>query len=95
MRYISKQWTINFRDFFKSLFYGAVVPFLVTIQGVIEAGGIGNIDWKLIGQIAIGSIIAHLIRKFTEPTKTIEVKTLDNNGGSNPPPMGDPLKPIK
>lgn len=108
IKYISKQWSLTARDWLKSLFYGAIVPALVTIQGIIEAGGINDINWSLIAKVAIGSILAHLIRKLVEPTKKVEITKLadaddgDNNGGNvdgsgdtNPPPIGDPLKPRK
>lgn len=98
IRYVAKQWTVKGRDILKSLFYGAVVPALVTIQGVIEAGGISDIDWSLIFKISLGSIIAHIIRKLTEPTKLVEVTKLsadDNDDRTNPPPLGDPTHPKK
>lgn len=108
IKYISKQWSLTARDWLKSLFYGAIVPSLVTIQGVIEAGGINDLNWSLIAKIAIGSILAHLIRKLVEPSKEVQIVKLasnenggnsggDNNGGgnNNPPPLGDPLKPTK
>lgn len=92
MRYISKQWSVTLRDFLKSLYYGALVPALVAIQGVIE-NGVADLSWQLLGKIAIGSLVAHLIRKMTEPSKVIEVTKLSEEG--NPPPMGDPTHPPK
>lgn len=104
IKYISKQWSLTARDWLKSLFYGAIVPALVTIQGVIEAGGINDINWSLITKVAIGSILAHLIRKLVEPTKKVEITKIDNDGNdsffnsnnndrTNPPPVGDPTHP--
>lgn len=97
IKYTSKQWSVTLRDFLKSLFYGAVVPALVTIQGIIEAGGFTNLNWKLILQISVGSIIAHLVRKLAEPTKEVQIVKLstDGNGNTNPPPVGDPTHPKK
>ena len=107
-KYISKQWSVNARDFIKSLFYGAAVPVLVELQNFLAQGDLDNIDWKLLLKIAIGAIVAHIIRKLTEPTKEVQIVKLaanenggsnggDNNGGgnNNPPPLGDPLKPTK
>jgi hypothetical protein len=104
-KYISKQWSVNARDFIKSLFYGAAVPVLVELQNFLANGDLENIDWKLLLKIAVGAIVAHIIRKLTEPTKEVQITKLSEHGGTNdftnggdrtnPPPMGDPTHPKK
>lgn len=78
-------------DFIKSLYYGALVPALVEIQSLLE-NGLGSMSWSMLGKIAIGSVLAHLIRKALQ--KTPEAVTVAK-GGNNPPPMGDPTHPKK
>lgn len=107
IKYISKQWSLTARDWLKSLFYGAIVPALVTIQGIIEVGGVNDINTAFIVKVAIGSILAHLIRKLVEPSKKVEITKISEDDGNNsfsarndndrtnPPPVGDPTHPKK
>lgn len=83
---------LTLTDFFKSLYYGALVPALVEIQTLLE-NGLGSLNWSMLAKIAVGSVVAHLIRKVLEkPHTPIAVAKGDNN----PPPIGgDPIKPPK
>lgn len=83
---------LTLTDFVKSLYYGALVPALVEIQMLLE-NGLSSFNWAMLGKIAIGSVVAHLIRKVLEKTKAdIAVA---NGDIKNPPPMGDPTHPKK
>lgn len=88
--FISKQFTLVARDWLKSLFYAVIVPVLLQVQSLLEEGGL-SFDWSLLGQVALSAAVAHIIRKFTEPSKVVTVKPL--NGGNTPPPIGDPTHP--
>ena len=79
------------KDFFKSLYYGALVPALVEIQTLLE-NGFSSVSWSMLAKIAVGSVIAHLIRKSLEGNTAVSVLKSNNN----PPPIGtDPTKPNK
>lgn len=96
MKYISKQWQLNVRDYLISLYYGIAIPILSTIQSLIDSGQF-DFDKKKLLMLIVSSVIAHLIRKASEPTKVIEVQKLsdleDDGDRNNPPPLGDPTHP--
>lgn len=88
--FISKQFTLEARDWLKSLFYAVIVPVLLQVQSLLENNGL-SFDWTLLAQVALSAAVAHIIRKFTEKSKVITVKPLGD--GNTPPPIGDPTHP--
>lgn len=74
---VSKQFSLEARDWLKSLFYAVIVPVLLQVQSVLHQGDL-NLNWVLLGQVALSAVVAHLLRKFTEPSKLINVQKIDN-----------------
>lgn len=94
MKYISKQWRINVRDFINSLYLGIIVPSLVSIQMLLD--NTSNWTWQDVCKVFIGTVIANIIRKMAEPSKVVQITPLSKeDDGTNPPPMGDPTHPKK
>lgn len=70
---LKKGWTLEARDWLKSLFYAVIVPVLLQVQSVLDSGSL-SINWTLIAQVALSAAIAHLIRKLTERNKVVTVQ---------------------
>lgn len=87
MKYISKQFHINWRDLWNSLLLGIIVPFAVAVQEIV-AKDFDQLSWSLIGKIFVGVVLTNLVRKFMEPSKVVEITALKSA-------EGDPLKPKK
>jgi len=66
----SKQFTINFRDILKGLSVAVILPVLNVIYQSIEAGSF-EFDWKRIGLLAAGGLIAYLIKNFLTPAEIV------------------------
>ena len=66
----SKQFTINFRDILKGLAVAVILPVLNVIYQSIEAGSF-EFDWKRIGLLAAGGLIAYLIKNFFTPAEVV------------------------
>lgn len=87
MKYISKQFHINWRDLWNSLYLGAIVPVLFAIQELLDKD-VDQLSWALVVKVIVGAILGNLIRKALEPSKVVEVTALKSS-------EGDPLKPKK
>jgi len=66
----SKQFQINFRDVIKGLALAVILPVLNVIYQSIEAGSF-EFDWKRIGLLAAGGLIAYLIKNFFSPAEIV------------------------
>ena len=66
----SKQFTLNFRDILKGLAVAVILPVLNVIYQSIEAGSF-EFDWKRIGLLAAGGLIAYLIKNFLTPAEVV------------------------
>jgi hypothetical protein len=66
----SKQFTLNFRDILKGLAVAVILPVLNVIYQSIEAGSF-EFDWKRIGLLAAGGLIAYLIKNFLTPAEIV------------------------
>jgi len=73
----SKQFTLNFRDIVKGLVVAVILPVLNVIYQSIEAGSF-EFDWKRIGLLAAGGLIAYLIKNFFTPAE-ITVTNVKND----------------
>ena len=60
----SKRFTLNLSDFWKGLVLAALVAVLTAIKEMITAGGIVGIDWILVSNLTIISVIAYLLKQF-------------------------------
>lgn len=87
MKYISKQFQINWRDFWNSLYLGAIVPALFALQELLDKD-VTQLTWQLVAKVLVSAIVGNLIRKALEPSKVVEVTALKSA-------EGDPLKPKK
>lgn len=72
---VSKQFTLQARDWVKGLVMAVATPALVIIQQSLDAGVL-VFNWKAIGMAAIAGGVAYLIKNFIEPSKVVEVKPL-------------------
>lgn len=73
---VSKQFTLQGRDWIKGALMAALTPALVIIQQSIDAG-IWTFNWKAIGMAAIAGGVAYLLKNLLEPSKVVEVKKLE------------------
>lgn len=71
---ISKQFTLETRDFLKSLLIAALSPVIPIIQQSLAAGEL-KLNWVLIGTTGLGAGLAYLAKNYFEPTKIVTVKT--------------------
>ena len=60
----SKRFTLNLNDFWKGLILAAIVAALASIKEMITVGGIVGIDWILVSNLTIISVIAYLLKQF-------------------------------
>ena len=60
----SKRFTLNLNDFWKGLILAALVAVLTAIKEMITIGGIVGIDWILVSNLTIISVIAYLLKQF-------------------------------
>lgn len=68
-----KQGLPNWRDLINSAYYAVVIPVLVKIQETLQTGSL-DFNWKDLGMLALSGILAHVIRKASEKSKTITVE---------------------
>lgn len=73
---VSKQFTLQWRDWVRGLLMAVITPALVIIQQSVDVGQI-VFNWKAIGMAAVAGGVAYLIKNFVEPSKVVEVKSLD------------------
>lgn len=99
---VDKQFSLKVKDFLKGIYLAVIVPLLVTILEVIQAGSF-NLDWESLGKIGISSLAAYLLKNFLTPTKvvveqpsqtTIEVAKRNPDDPILYPP-GTPIHPKK
>lgn len=72
---VSKQWSLEARDWLKSLFYAVIVPVLLQVQAVLDSGSL-SINWILLSQVALSAAVAHIIRKLTQRNKLVTVQDI-------------------
>ena len=72
----SKQFSLNINDFLKGLLMAMGVPVLVVIQSAVEAGNF-NLDWKMLVKIAVGGLVAYLLKNFMTPS-TVTAKVTND-----------------
>lgn len=69
---LSKQFTLNLRDFVKGLFMAVLAAVITLIYDSASAGSL-DFDWKKIGATAIATACAYFIKQFTDKNKIITV----------------------
>lgn len=67
----SERWTVTLFDFLSSLKLSVGIPVATYLMTCIGKGGIASIDWPTLGNIAAGSFLAYLIKKWTDAPKTV------------------------
>ena len=67
---IDKQFSLKVWDFLKGIYMAVIVPLLVTVLEVIQAGSF-DLDWESLARIAVSSIAAYLLKNFLSPTKVV------------------------
>ena len=60
----SKRFTLNINDFWKGLVLAGLVASLAVIKEMITVGGIAGIDWILVSNLTIISVIGYLLKQF-------------------------------
>lgn len=73
---VSKQFTLQWRDWVRGLLMAVITPALVIIQQSVDVGQI-VFNWKAIGMASLAGGLAYLLKNFLEPSKVVEVKSLD------------------
>lgn len=73
---VSKNKSIEWRDFLKGLVVAVLTSILVVIQSTIEQGSL-KFNWQQIGMVAVGSVIAYLTKNFFAPASV--TTTYSNN----------------
>jgi len=72
---VSPQFSLQARDFVKGLLLAVITSVLVVVQSTIETGSL-KFNWQQIGMVAIGSIVAYLVKNFfSVPTVTTTYKS--------------------
>lgn len=67
---VQKQFTLKVWDFLKGIYLAVIVPLLVTILEVIQAGSF-DLDWESLWKIAVSAIAAYLLKNFLTPTHVV------------------------
>lgn len=69
---LSKQFTLNLRDFFRGLVMAVLAAVITIIYDSASAGSL-DFDWKKIGTTAIIAACAYILKQFTDKNKIITV----------------------
>ncbi len=69
----SPKYSINWKDFLKSLGIAVGTDVLFVIQQTIDSGSF-SFDWKHIGMIALASVVTYLTRNFFRSAKVVTPK---------------------
>jgi hypothetical protein len=67
---VNKQYSLEWRDVFKSFLIAVLTPIIPIVEQSIEAGTL-TFNWKLIGLTAVGAALAYLTKNFLTPTQTV------------------------
>ena len=60
----SKRFTLNLSDFWKGLILAGLVAALTAAKEMITVGGLVGIDWMLVSNLTLISVIAYLLKQF-------------------------------
>lgn len=95
---VDKQFSLKVWDFLKGIYMAVIVPLLVTVLEVIQAGSF-DLDWESLGRIAIASIAGYLLKNVLSPTKVIVEQPSPSTlkaakSGDRPNPLYPPGTPI-
>lgn len=99
---VSKQGTLQGRDYWKALIIGAVTAAMFgAIDALRGVESILDLDWVGVAQAALAGFIGYVVKNLAETTKVAtiiegeEAKAYIADHGTNPPPLGDPTHPKK
>lgn len=68
---VSKQFSLQLRDWVRGLVIAALTPVFVIIQQSLDAGEL-TFNFKAIGMAALAGGLAYIVKNFLEPTKVIQ-----------------------
>ncbi len=69
--FTSQRWAVTLWDFISSLKVAVGVPVATYLMGCIGKGGIASVDWPTLANVAAGSFIAYLVKKWSDAPKTV------------------------
>lgn len=68
---VSKQFSLQLRDWIRGLVIAALTPVFVIIQQSLDVGEL-TFNFKAIGMAALAGGLAYIVKNFLEPTKVIQ-----------------------
>lgn len=71
----SPKYSINWQDVLKGAVVAVIMAVMTTIEQAISAGV--KIDWKVVGGVAVGALVAYLTKNFFTPAAV--QKTITND----------------
>lgn len=97
---VNKQFRLKLMDALKGIYLAVIVPALVTVLEVIQAGSF-DLNWESIGRIAVSALAAYLLKNFFTPSNVVienPSKTTINVAQKDPDkpilyPPGTPIHP--
>lgn len=97
---VNKQFSLKVKDFIKGIYLAVIVPALVTVLEVVQAGSF-DLDLKSIGLISVSALAAYLLKNFFTPTEVVvtepKANTVKMASGKDPKlhPKDNPIHPKK
>lgn len=69
----SEQFSLNWRDLGRGALIAVISAVLTSVYEAIETGGLETIQWKTVLTVAVGALVAYLIKNFVDPTRTVRI----------------------